>query len=51
MKFVGADLQEKYHVCVVELDGRATQVVERKRILCNQVKEIAQVLRPWALFR
>ncbi len=46
MKFVGADLHKKsITFCVVELVGRATQVVARKRILCNQVKEIAQFLR------
>ena len=49
MKFVGADLHKKsITFCVVELVGRATQVVARKRILCNQVKEIAQFLRSCA---
>jgi hypothetical protein len=42
MKFVGADLHKKsITFCVVELDGRASKVVERKRILCNQVTGVA----------
>jgi hypothetical protein len=46
MKFVGADLHKKsITFCVVELDGRATKVVAQKRILCNQVQQIAQFLQ------
>jgi len=52
MKFVGADLHKKsITFCVVELDGRATKVVGRKRILCNAVKQIAQFLRSLGPFQ
>lgn len=52
MKFVGADLHKNsITFCVVELDGRATKVVERKRILCKEVQQIAQFLRSLGPFQ
>jgi transposase len=52
MKFVGADLHKKsITFCVVEVDGRATKVVQRQRIGCKAVTKIERFLQSLGPFQ
>lgn len=52
MQYVGADLHKKtISFCVVELVGRSTQVIQRKRMQCANTHEIAQFLRTLGPFQ
>ena len=52
MKYVGADLHKKtISFCVVELADRSTQVIQRKRLRCDQPCVISEFLRQLGRFQ
>lgn len=52
MKYVGADLHKKsISFCVVEIVDRTTHVIQRRRILCQDVAQIKDFLRTLGLFQ
>ncbi|NOY41678.1 MAG: IS110 family transposase [Planctomycetes bacterium] len=52
MKYVGADLHKKsISFCVVEIVDRTTHVIQRRRILCQDVAQIKDFLRMLGLFQ